>query len=202
LAVAGRCTQKVNGLSGGNGLLTRPNERLQRPYRRIQAKSLLLSCPGLLLAQTRLPSGASSGQAPSPWSTMPGRHQWRRSPVRVQHAVSTCPVRRPGLGCPPRPVSAPSGVQSPGFVVGDPAVRPSAVHPSNVRPSAVHPSTSGRLVSAPSVRTRPSGPHQAWRLGTGRRGRRAERPVAAAARGHGSRPQREVAARAVWLPSS
>jgi hypothetical protein len=37
-------------------------------------------------------------------------------------------------------LSAPSGVQSPGFVVGDPAVRPSAVHPSNVRPSAVHPS--------------------------------------------------------------
>lgn len=44
---------------------------------------------------------------------------------------------RPGPGGPARPVPGPSGVQSPGFIVRDPA--------------------SGRLVSTPSVRTHPSG---------------------------------------------
>jgi hypothetical protein len=67
---------------------------------------------------------------------MPGRQPWRRSPVRVQHAVSTHsgPAVQP-VRC---PASSPSGVRSPGFVVWGPAVRPCGVHPSSVRPCGVH----------------------------------------------------------------
>jgi hypothetical protein len=148
--------------------------------------------------------------------------------------------------------------------------RPVSSRPVSSRPVSSCPVAS-RLVSAPSVRTRPSGPPSGggvWgqagaarqpaprgrvevpvgcgvveRLGStaeqartratppgsrmvggavgggpgpgrvraaaavdvglpGRPGRRAERPSPAAARGHGRRPQREVAAPAAWLPSS
>jgi hypothetical protein len=81
----------------------------------------------------------SSGQAPSPCSTMPGRQPWPRSPVRVQHAVSTHPVPSSGARR-----SGPSGVRSvrcPVTWVRRPGsgVRPSGVHPSGVQPSGVHP---------------------------------------------------------------
>ena len=59
----------------------------------------------LLLAQTasarRSLQPASSGRASSPWSTLPGHPPWRRSPVGVQHAVST----HPGSSGSGRPVS-------------------------------------------------------------------------------------------------
>jgi hypothetical protein len=105
----------------------------------VPSESLLLSGPGLLLAQTasarRSVQPTSSGQASSPWSTLPGHQPWHRSPVDVRHACPPIRDRRPGSGsqpssvqpvqCPARPVSSPSGVQSPGVVVrvsGDPAV--------------------------------------------------------------------------------
>jgi hypothetical protein len=76
----------------------------------VPSESLLLSGPGLLLAQTasarRSVQPTSSGQASSPWSTLPGRQPWHRSPVGVQHRVSTHPVS--SSGC---PAVQPSGVQ-------------------------------------------------------------------------------------------
>jgi hypothetical protein len=73
--------------------------------------------------------------------------------------VSTHPVPSSGAR-----LSGPSGVQSHGFVVGDPA----SGRLVSTRP------VSSPLVSAPSVRTRPSVPIRWWRLGTGpvRRGTR------------------------------
>jgi hypothetical protein len=91
---------------------------------------------------------ASSGQAPSPFSTLPGRQPWRRSPVRVQQAASTYPVSSSKPWLSGRPVSGPSGVRSPGFVVRGPAFdRLVSTRPVSIRP-----------VSTPSVRTRPAGP--------------------------------------------
>jgi hypothetical protein len=117
-----------------------------RPVRSsvVPSESLLPSSPGLLLAQTaaarRSVRPTSSGRGSSPRSTVPGRQRWRRSPVGVQHRVSTHPGR-PGSGgpavrCPARPLSGHLGWSS-----GCPAVRSSAVQPSGVRPSGVHPSS-------------------------------------------------------------
>jgi hypothetical protein len=97
---------------------------------------------------------------------MPERQPWRRSPVRVQHGCPPIRFRRPGPGCPARPVSGPPGVRSARCPVTwarrpGSGVRPFGVHPSGVRPSGVH----------PPVRTCPSGPHQAVALGTGRCGK-------------------------------
>jgi hypothetical protein len=103
-----------------------------------------------------LPSEASSGQAPSPFWTLPGRQPWRRSSVRIQQAVSTHPVPSSRAR-----LSGPSGVQSPGFIVREPASGP-LVSTGPV---------SSRLVSAP---VRPDAfawsPIRRWRLGTGRCG--------------------------------
>jgi hypothetical protein len=71
---------------------------------------------------------------------MPERQPWRRSPVRVQHGCPPIRFRRPGPGCPARPVSSPPGVQSARCPVTwarrpGSGVRPSGVHPSGVRPS-------------------------------------------------------------------
>jgi hypothetical protein len=58
--------------------------------------------------------------------------------------------RRPGSGCPVRPVSG---------SLGSSRVRPSAVHPSSVQPSAVRPRPSGRVRLVPcqvvALATRP-----------------------------------------------
>jgi hypothetical protein len=90
---------------------------------------------------------ASSGRALSPWSVRPGHLPWRRSPVRVQHAVSTIRFRRPGSGGPA--VQCPA-VWRPACPVSSPSgVHPSSVHPSGGQPAAGPP---------PSVRTRPSHP--------------------------------------------
>jgi hypothetical protein len=90
---------------------------------------------------------------------MPGCQPWRRSPVCVQHAVSTHPVPSSGSGCPAvwcaaRLVSSPSAVQPVRCPVTwvrrpGPTVRPSGVHPSSVRPCGVHLSSVQPLVSAP-----------------------------------------------------
>ena len=101
----------------------------------------------------------SSGQAPSPFSTMPGRQPGRRSPVGVQQAVSTHPVPSSGARLSSRLMSGPSGVQSPGFVVRDPA-------PGHLVST---PPVSSPLVSTPSIRTRPSGPIRRWRWDRPRR---------------------------------
>jgi hypothetical protein len=113
----------------------------------------------LLIAQTTSAQRASSGQAPSPFSTMPGRRPWRRSPVFGMRcppirSVVRGPAVRP-VRCPARPVSG-RLVRRPGS-----GVRPPGVHPSGVQPAGVRPR---------SVRTRPSGPHQAVALGTGQGG--------------------------------
>jgi hypothetical protein len=101
------------------------------------SESLLLSRPGSLLAQTasarRSVQPASSSRPSSPRPAMPGRQPRRRSPVRVHHALSTHPVSSSGIRQSSRPVSSPSGVRSPGFVVRGPAVRMADVHPSSVQ---------------------------------------------------------------------
>jgi hypothetical protein len=83
---------------------------------------------------------------------MPGRQPCRRSPIRVQQAVSTHPVPSSGTR-----LSSPSGVQSPGFIVRDPA---------SGRLVSTGP-VSSRLVSAP---VRPDASAwsaiRRWRLGT------------------------------------
>jgi hypothetical protein len=105
---------------------------------------LLLSGPGLLLAQMasarRSVQPTSSGQASSPWSTLPGRQPWHRSPVGVQHRVSTHPVSSSGVRRSSRPVASRPVSGHLGWSSGCPAVRSSAVHPSGVQPSGVHPS--------------------------------------------------------------
>jgi hypothetical protein len=109
------------------------------------SESLLLSRPGSLLAQTasarRSVQPASSGRPSSPRPAMSGRQPLRRSPVRVHHALSTHPVSSSGIRPSSRPVSSPSGVRSPGFVVRRPAVRMAGVHPSSVQLSGVQPSS-------------------------------------------------------------
>jgi hypothetical protein len=89
----------------------------------------------------------SSGQAPSPCSTMPGRQPWRRSPVRVQQAVSTHPVPSSETR-----LSSPSGVQSPGFVVRDLASgRLVSTGPVSSRLVSARPSGRVRLVRHQAV---------------------------------------------------
>jgi hypothetical protein len=116
----------------------------------VPSESLLPSGPGLLLAQTasarRSVQPTSSGRASSPWSTLPGRQPRRRSPVGVQHRVSTIGVRRPGVRrsgrlLSTRPVSGPLV-----------STRPASSRLLSDR------AVSSRLVSAPSARTRPSPP--------------------------------------------
>jgi hypothetical protein len=96
---------------------------------------------------------------------MPERQPWRRSPVRVQHGCPPIRFRRPGPGCPARPVSGPPGVQSARC-----PVRPVSSHLGSSsgiwRPAVWCPP-----VRCPAVRTCPSGPHQAVALGTGRCGK-------------------------------
>jgi hypothetical protein len=161
------------------------------------SESLLLSGPGWLMAPhgvcpAERPAG-SQRQAPSPCSTMPGRQPGRRSPVRVQHAVSTHPVPWSGARR-----SDPSGVRP----VRCPPVRCPVTwvrRPgSGGRPSGVHRPVSSPLVSAPSVRTRPSGPHQT--VAVADRPRRQGNPhhgngprslgAAASSSGSGRRPSR------------
>jgi hypothetical protein len=43
---------------------------------------------------------------------LPGRQPWRRSPVRVRHGCPPTRFRRPGPGCPARPVSSHTGSSS------------------------------------------------------------------------------------------
>jgi hypothetical protein len=117
-----------------------------RPVRRsvVPSQPMLLSCPGLLPAQTasarRSVQPASSGRPSSPGSALPGRQPRRRSPVGVHHALSTHPVSSSGIRQSSRPVSSPSGVRSPGVVVQGLAVRTAGVHPSSVQLSGVQPS--------------------------------------------------------------
>jgi hypothetical protein len=90
----------------------------------------------------RLPGGASSRHPASGVVAVvdnPRTPAVASSPVRVHHAASTHPVRRPGSGCPAvrcpaRPVSGHPGSSSRG-----PAVRTDGVHPSGVQPPGVHP---------------------------------------------------------------
>ena len=127
------------------------------------SESLLLSRPGSLLAQTasarRSVQPASSGRPSSPRPAMPGRQPRRRSPVRVHHALSTHPVSSSGIRQSSRPVSSPSGVRSPGFVVRGPAVRMAGVHPSSVQLSGVQPSG----VQPAGVRPADVRPHRSGR---------------------------------------
>jgi hypothetical protein len=137
----------------------------------------------LLLAQTaparRSVQPASSGRPSSPRPAMPGRRPRRRSPVGVHHALSTHPVSSSGIRqsgpsgvrpvrCPARPVSGPSGVSRPvsGHLGSSSGVRRSGRLVSPVqRPALRCPPLRcpplrcpACLVSAPSVRTRPSPP--------------------------------------------
>jgi hypothetical protein len=111
---------------------------------------VLLSCPGLLLAQTASARPASAAiqrsgvvavvdTASTPaLASVDGRYQaWGVHPSRC---------RCPGSGCPVRPVSSPSGVRSPGVVLQGPAV----CCPPVQRPAVCCPPL--------SVRTRPPRP--------------------------------------------
>jgi hypothetical protein len=126
----------------------------------VPSESLLLSGPGLLLAQPasarRSVQPPSSGGASSPWSTLRRRQPWHRSVSSI--GCSPIRGRRPGSGgpavqCPARPVAGHLGSSS-----GCPAVRSSAVHPSGVRPLGVHPSGVRPLGVHPSG-VRPLGVH-------------------------------------------
>ena len=90
---------------------------------------------------------ASSGRALSPWSVRPGHLPWRRSPGRVQHAVSTHPVPSSGVRRSSRPVSG----RLASSVSSVQPVRCPAVRCPPVRWSA-------GCCPPPSVRTRPSHP--------------------------------------------
>jgi hypothetical protein len=137
----------------------------------VPSSSVLLSGPGLLLAQTasaqRSCSGPPAGHTSSPWSTLPGRQPRRRSPVGVQHRGSSSRVRRFSRVVSSRPVSGHLGSSS-----GCPAVRSSAVHPSGVRPSGVHPSSvqpsAVRPCGVQPAGVRPVGPDASVSSHTGR----------------------------------
>jgi hypothetical protein len=114
------------------------------------SESVLLSCSGLLLAQTASARPASAAiqrsgvvavvdTASTPaLASVDGRYQaWGVHPSRC---------RCPGSGCPVRPVSSPSGVRSPGVVLQGPAV----CCPPVQRPAVCCPPL--------SVRTRPPRP--------------------------------------------
>jgi hypothetical protein len=187
-----------------------------RPVRSsmVPSESLLLSGPGMLLAQPasarRSVQPASGGRASSPWSTPPGRQPWHRSPVGVQHAVSSRLVSSSGIRRSSRPVSSPSGVRSPGVVVRGPAVRPAAVHPSSVQPSGVHPSGVQPSAVRP-VRPDASGSSHVrrWRLGprlvrrgtrhhgNGSRSRWAAAPLSGSVDGRGSLDRAVLPSRAL-----
>jgi hypothetical protein len=88
--------------------------------------------------------------------------RWLSSPSSVQPV--RCPVTlgsSSGVQRSSRPVSSPSALRSPWFVVRGPAVRPSAVHPSSVLPSGVHPIRPDASVWSHGRR---------WRWGPGRCG--------------------------------
>jgi hypothetical protein len=97
---------------------------------------------------------ASSGRALSPWSVRPGHLPWHRSPVRVQHAVSTHPVPPSGVRRSGRPVSGrlvssvssvPARLVSGRLVSGRPvSTRPVSTRPVG-QPAAVRPRPSGRV---------------------------------------------------------
>jgi hypothetical protein len=169
-----------------------------RPFRRsvVPSQPMLLSCPGLLPAQTasarRSVQPASSGRPSSPGSALPGRQPRRRSPVGVHHALSTHPVSSSGILQSSRPVSSPSGVRSPGVVVQGLAVRTAGVHPSSVQPSGVQPSgvqPSGVQPSGPDASV--SSHSGRWRWGAGRCG---GAPVTTGTgRGPGGLPRRRAA---------
>jgi hypothetical protein len=85
----------------------------------VPSESLLLSGPGLLLAQPasarRSVQPPSSGGASSPWSTLRRRQPWHRSVSSI--GCSPIRGRRPGSGgpavqCPARPVSGHLGLSS------------------------------------------------------------------------------------------
>jgi hypothetical protein len=123
----------------------------------------MLSGPGCCSPRRRLPGGASSRYRKV------GRHRRCRHCQQASHGVGrrcpACGVHPSGFGV-RDPAVQPSGVRSPGVVVQSPALgRLLSTHPASSRP------LSSRLVSAPSVRTRPSPPTQALALGPGRAGR-------------------------------
>jgi hypothetical protein len=122
----------------------------------------------LLLAQTaparRSVLPASSGRPSSPRPARPGRQPRRRSPVGVHHALSTHPVSSSGIRqCSPsgvQPVRCPvTWGRRPGSGGPDgwcpPVQRPALRCPPVRCPPLRCPAC---LVSAPSVRTRPSPP--------------------------------------------
>jgi hypothetical protein len=168
-------------------------------------------------------SGPSSGawlSAPSGVRPSGGRPvRWPARPVssrlgsssgirRSDHLLSTCPtsgVWCPAVWCPPRPsgrvrlVPIRRGVRGQADAARQPAPRERVEVPMGCRVGVAHGRRGCRW------RTRPGRVQAAAALDPGlpgRPGRRAERPVAGGCARHGSRPQREVAAPAAWLPSS
>jgi hypothetical protein len=135
-----------------------------------------------------------SGQALSPWSTLPGRRRGvgHRCPAGGVHSAGSSS----GIRLSSRLVSGPPGVRSPRVVVRGPAICPAAVltrpalwrppvrcppvHPSGVQPSAVHPLCPVASVSSHLRRWR-------WGPGPGAGNRhhsnRSRSPVAAAPSG-------------------
>jgi hypothetical protein len=105
-----------------------------------------------------------------------------------------CPpirLRRPGVRLSGRPVSSPSGVRSPRFVVRDPASgRTVSTRPASSRPVSSR-LVSSRPVSTPSVRTRPSRPTPGG--GGGSRAGAAGTLPTGTGRGPGGRPRRGAA---------
>jgi hypothetical protein len=109
------------------------------------SEPVLLSCPGLLLAQTASARRAfrrhPSGRASSPWSTLPGHQPWCQWTVGVHRGVSTHPdvvVRGPAV----QSVRCPVTWSRPG------SGRLLST-PSSVQPSAVRPRPSGRVRLVP-----------------------------------------------------
>jgi hypothetical protein len=144
-----------------------------RPVRSsmVPSYSLLPSCPGVVAH----PDGICPAEPPagiqrraSPWSAMPGRQPWRRSPVGVQHAVSNHPsgvVRGPAV--------RPSGVQPvrcsvTWVVVRGPAVRPVCCPPVHPSSPLVCPPVRCPTVQCPTVCCPTVGPDASVSSHTGR----------------------------------
>jgi hypothetical protein len=169
----------------------------------VPSESLLLSGPGLLLAQPASAGGASS-RHPAVGHRRRSRHRQdaRRG---VGRQCPACGVHPSGFGVQGPAVQPssvrpsgvqPSGVRSPGVVVRGPAVRPSGVHPSSVQRSGVHPSGASALVS-----TRPA---SSRRVSARRSGRVRLLPHWTGALGpgwcRGGNRHRRNRSRSRWLP--
>jgi hypothetical protein len=131
----------------------------------VPSSPVLLSAPGRRPPSRRLPSGAAAGLQRSgivavidTARTPPRRRSWCPA-CGVHPAGSSSEIRLSS-----RPVSGPSGVRSPASVVRGPPIRPVAVDPSSVQPLLSTRPVSSRLLSTPSVRSRPSPPNlRRWR---------------------------------------